>query len=147
MARRLYDLAVLGEGIVGCFAALRAAELGADVILIDERGVFGGASARAAGVFTVQLDTPRDAMLVAKSIELVKRYSKNSWIETGFLQIGREGALRESLEALTKCEIRYDVLDHREIMGSGLSSSLTQASRVSILSKTSRLSLRFWEGI
>ncbi|MEM0444933.1 MAG: FAD-binding oxidoreductase [Nitrososphaerota archaeon] len=116
MARRLYDLAVLGEGIVGCFAALRAAELGADVILIDERGVFGGASARAAGVFTVQLDTPRDAMLVAKSIELVKRYSKNSWIETGFLQIGREGALRESLEALTKCEIRYDVLDHREIM-------------------------------
>ncbi len=112
----MYDLAVLGGGVVGCFSALRAAELGLRTILIDERGVFGGASARSAGVFTVQLDTPLDVELTAKSIELVKRYiAGRAWKETGFLQIGKEHALRESMESLEKCGIRYEVLDSEEI--------------------------------
>ncbi len=113
----MYDLAVLGGGIVGCFSALRAAELGLRAVLIDERGVFGGASARSAGVFTVQLDSPLDVELTAKSIELVKQYtSEKAWKETGFLQIGKEHALRESIESLEKCGIRYEVLNNQEIM-------------------------------
>ncbi|MEM0482469.1 MAG: FAD-dependent oxidoreductase [Nitrososphaerota archaeon] len=114
----MYDLAVLGGGVVGCFSALRAAELGLSVVLIDERGVFGGASPRSAGVFTVQLDSALDVELVAKSIDLVKKYTteEKSWKETGFLQIGKEYALRESMESLQKCGIRYEVLSNEEIM-------------------------------
>lgn len=112
----MYDLAIIGGGILGCFSALRAAELGLKTVLIDERGVFGGASARSAGVFTVQLDSPLDVELTAKSIELVKKYTPSTaWKETGFLQIGKEHALRESMESLGKCGIRYEVLDSDEI--------------------------------
>lgn len=112
----MYDIAVLGGGVVGCFSALRAAELGLRTVLIDERGVFGGASPRSAGVFTVQLDSPIDVKLVAKSIELVKKYTRRSWRETGFLQIGKEYALRESMESLEKCGIEYKLLDSKEIL-------------------------------
>lgn len=111
----MYDLAVIGGGIVGCFAALRAAELKLHSILIDARTVFGGSSPRSAGVFTVQLDTPLDAELVYESIKLVKKYSREAWRETGFLQIGRKYSLRDSIESLRKCGIRFEVLSNDEI--------------------------------
>ncbi|MCS7146064.1 MAG: FAD-binding oxidoreductase [Nitrososphaerota archaeon] len=112
----MYDLAVLGGGVVGCFAALRAAELGLRTILVEARSIFGGASPRSAGVFTVQLDSPLDVELVNQSIELVKKYSKEAWRETGFLQIGREDALEESIESIRRCGINYEVLNDEEIM-------------------------------
>jgi len=102
--------------VIGCFAALQASELGLSVALVEERAVFGGASSRAAGVYTVQLDTPIEVRLVVESIELVKKYSMGAWRETGFLQIGREEALSDTIESLKANGVGYQVLDSEEVM-------------------------------
>jgi len=100
---------------VGVFAALRGAELGARTVLIDARGIFGGSSSRSAGCFTVQLDTPLDARLVLQSIELVTRYSRRGWMRTGFLQIGRESDLEDTIRSLRSEGISYETLSPEEI--------------------------------
>jgi glycine/D-amino acid oxidase-like deaminating enzyme len=112
----MYDVVVVGGGAVGAFAALRAAELSAKTALVDPRGVFGGASSRSAGCFTVQLDTPVDVKLVAQSIELVTKYTRKAWKRTGFLQIGRESDIADTLESLRTVGIGYKMLSAEEIL-------------------------------
>jgi glycine/D-amino acid oxidase-like deaminating enzyme len=90
-------LVVIGAGPAGAFAALTAALKGERVTLVDPRGVLGGAASRSAGVVTVQLDDPLDVRLVVRSMELMRSVSRSSVVRTGFLQIGREEDLSDSV--------------------------------------------------
>ncbi len=108
-------LIVVGGGPVGAFAALTAALKGERVTLVDPRGVLGGAASRSAGVVTVQLEDPLDVRLVVRSIELIRSVSKSSSVRTGFLQIGREEDLSDSVEAMREAGVEHEVLTAEEI--------------------------------
>ena len=108
-------LIVVGGGPVGAFAALTAALKGERVTLVDPRGVLGGAASRSAGVVTVQLEDPLDVRLVVRSIELIRSVSKSSSVRTGFLQIGREEDLSDSMEAMREAGVEHEVLTAEEI--------------------------------
>ncbi len=108
-------LVVVGGGPAGAFAALTAALKGERVTLIDQRGVLGGAASRSAGVVTVQLEDPLDVRLVVRSIELIRSVSKSSSLRTGFLQIGREEDLSDSMTAMREAGVEHEVLTAEEI--------------------------------
>lgn len=103
-------LVVIGGGAVGCFAAIAAALEGLDVTVIDPRGPMGGAASRSAGVVTVQLDDKADVLLVLESLRLLGEVVKTSAVRSGFLQIGREEDLAESVEAMNQAGVRYELL-------------------------------------
>src|SRR5262245_30668738 len=48
-----YDLVVIGSGAAGAMAALRAAELGLSVLIVEKAHKFGGTSATSGGVLWV----------------------------------------------------------------------------------------------
>jgi hypothetical protein len=109
-------LVVVGAGPAGAFAALAAALRGERVTLVDPRGILGGAASRSAGVLTVQLDDPLDVRLVVRSIELIRSVSRSSIVPTGFLQIGREEGLSDSVEAMREAGVEHEVLTAEEIV-------------------------------
>ncbi|MEM0374714.1 MAG: FAD-binding oxidoreductase [Nitrososphaerota archaeon] len=110
-------LVVVGAGPAGAFAALSAAFRGEEVTLIDPRGVLGGAASRSAGVVTVQLEDPMDVRLVLRSIELIRSVAKSSALRTGFLQLGREEDLSESIAALRDAGVMHEILTGSEVVG------------------------------
>ncbi len=61
------------------------------------------------------MDTPLDARLVLQSIDLVARYSRRGWRRTGFLQIGRESDLEDTIRSLRSEGISYEILGPEEI--------------------------------
>ncbi|MDT7860180.1 MAG: FAD-dependent oxidoreductase, partial [Candidatus Calditenuis sp.] len=109
-------LIIIGAGPAGAFAALTAALKGERVTLVDPRGVLGGAASRSAGVVTVQLDDPLDVRLVVRSIELIRSVSRSSVVRTGFLQIGREEDLSDSVEAMREAGVEHELLTAEEIV-------------------------------
>jgi len=109
------DVAVIGGGAAGIFAALSAAQKGS-VALIDPRGVGMGALSRSAGIVTMQLDSERDVRLVLRSMELIKSVAKRSIKETGFLQLGNEYLLEDSISALRGVGVPYRLLGGDEVM-------------------------------
>jgi len=111
----LYDLAVIGGGVAGIFSALTAARHSARIIIIDPNRVGNGATLRSAGVVTLQLDETNDVMLVKRSIELIKEYSRESWRVTGFLQLGRPDQLQDSINSMRGARIGFEVLYPSEI--------------------------------
>ncbi|MCS7142515.1 MAG: FAD-binding oxidoreductase [Aigarchaeota archaeon] len=110
-----YDVVVIGGGVVGTFAALAASRSGEFTAVIDGNGIMGGAASRSAGVVTVQLDDERDVLLVRRSIELLTSVSRRALIRTGFLQIGREDLLEDSIRSMSSAGIAYEVLDAGEV--------------------------------
>ncbi len=108
-------LVIVGGGPAGAFAALAAATKGERVTLVDPRGILGGAASRSAGVVTVQLDDPLDVKLVVRSVELIRSVSESSSVRTGFLQLGREEDLSESVEAMRVAGVEHEVLTAEEI--------------------------------
>lgn len=67
MAQRI---AVIGAGTVGVGAARRAAELGADVTIIDREGPASGSSGRSAAIYNVQTVDPLHVELRTRAREL-----------------------------------------------------------------------------
>ncbi|MCS7127174.1 MAG: FAD-binding oxidoreductase [Thaumarchaeota archaeon] len=108
-------LAVVGGGVVGSFAAMAAALDGLDVTVIDPRGPMGGAASRSAGVVTVQLEDRDDVLLVLESLRLIEGVARASAVRTGFLQIGREEDLRDSVEAMRAADVRYELLSPDDV--------------------------------
>jgi len=109
-------LVIIGAGPAGAFAALTAALKGERVMLVDPRGVLGGAASRSAGVVTVQLDDPLDVRLVVRSMELIRSVSRSSVVRTGFLQIGREEDLSDSVKAMKEAGVEHELLTAEEIV-------------------------------
>ena len=62
------QIAIMGGGGAGLAAAVAAAEKGADVVVLEKRGIFGGNSAMAEGLLAAEspaqkrmnIDAPRD---------------------------------------------------------------------------------------
>lgn len=108
------ELAIIGGGAAGISAALTAAPKH-QVTLIDPRGVGRGALSRSAGIVTVQLDSERDVRLVVRSMELIRPIARRSIKETGFLQLGNEYILEDTLSSLRGAGIPYRVLGAEEV--------------------------------
>jgi 3-oxosteroid 1-dehydrogenase len=50
LRKEIYDVIVVGSGAAGAMAALRAAELGLRVLIIEKAHKYGGTSAASGGV-------------------------------------------------------------------------------------------------
>jgi len=63
-------IAVIGGGVAGCGAARRAAQLGADVVLLEQDYPGSGSSGRSAGVYNIQTIDPLDVEIRIRAREL-----------------------------------------------------------------------------
>lgn len=63
-------VAVIGGGVAGCGAARRAAQLGADVVLLEQSYPGQGSSGRSAGVYNIQTVDPLDVEIRIRAREL-----------------------------------------------------------------------------
>ncbi|MFC8502600.1 NAD(P)/FAD-dependent oxidoreductase [Pedococcus sp. NPDC057267] len=70
-------IAIIGAGVAGCGAARRAAELGADVTVIEQNHPGTGSSGRSAGVYNIQTLDPLDVEIRIRARELFFRLEKD----------------------------------------------------------------------
>ena len=70
-------IAIIGAGVAGCGAARRAAELGADVTLIEQAHPGSGSSGRSAGVYNIQTLDPLDVEIRIRARELFFRLERD----------------------------------------------------------------------
>ena len=72
------SIAIIGAGVGGCGAALRAAQLGArEVILLEQQYPASGSSGRSAGVYNVQTTDPLNIEIRARARELFFRLEED----------------------------------------------------------------------
>lgn len=87
--RDVADLVVVGAGAIGGWASVFARELGADRVVVVEKGVTGqGASSRAAGVVRAQGGTPETVALGRWSIDFYRSQSERYGTDSGFRELG-----------------------------------------------------------
>ena len=65
-----HRVAVIGGGVAGCGAARRAAQLGAEVIVLEQNFPGSGSSGRSAGVYNIQTLDPLDVEIRIRAREL-----------------------------------------------------------------------------
>lgn len=87
-------IAIIGAGVAGCGAARRAAELGADVTLIEQHHPGTGSSGRSAGVYNIQTLDPLDVEVRIRARELFFRLERDRG-----LHLHRIGNVRVATEA------------------------------------------------
>ena len=127
LARATADLAVIGAGITGILASLRAAEAGADVVCVDRGAILGEASGGNAGSLHLQLLSwdygARNVFADAPLRTLpLQRDGIRAWIElereagggfgialTGGMMVAENGRERESLAAKLREERRVGI--------------------------------------
>lgn len=63
-------VAIIGGGVAGCGAARRAAQLGADVVLLEQTFPGQGSSGRSAGVYNIQTLDPLDVEIRIRARDL-----------------------------------------------------------------------------
>ena len=86
-------IAIIGAGVAGCGAARRAAELGADVMLIEQNHPGTGSSGRSAGVYNIQTLDPLDVEIRIRARELFFRLERDRG-----LHLSRIGNVRVATE-------------------------------------------------
>ena len=87
------SIAIIGAGVSGCGAALRAAELGATVTVIEQDHAGSGSSGRSAGVYNIQTLDPLDVEIRIRARELFFRLEKDQG-----LRLARIGNIRVATE-------------------------------------------------
>ncbi len=123
---------IIGAGIVGCASALRLAQRGVDVIVL-ERSTVGehGASAAAAGILGAQLEAHPVAHMQSLCVASRKRYPSfvAEITELGgvSVELRRTGAMRLAYGAPALAELREDVRVQR---GRGLEAAVLTAEDV-----------------
>jgi sarcosine oxidase, subunit beta len=70
------QIAIIGAGTAGCGAARRAAELGADVTVIERGGPAAGSSSLSAGVYNIQTLKPLDIEIRVRAREMIFRFER-----------------------------------------------------------------------
>jgi glycine/D-amino acid oxidase-like deaminating enzyme len=132
------DVAIVGGGMTGGFAALALAEAGADVLLLDKRDVATGSTASCTGLLQYEIDTPlhvlidrmgvdaavRSYLLCLGAIDKLDRLTQTLGDRCGFarrksLYLASHprdvAALEKEYAARTACGIRLDLLGPRDI--------------------------------
>ncbi len=111
---------VLGGGIAGVSLALRLGMEGEDVTLVDRMKRGGGATARSAGVVTVQLESEEEVRIAKKTIEILEKIMDNDdgestgLVNRGFISIEDEEDAWETKEILKKAGVEFEQLDFRD---------------------------------
>ena len=83
------DLVVVGAGTIGGWASVFAKELGAERVVVLERGEAGqGASSRAAGIVRAQGGTPETVALGMWSIDFYRSMQERYGTDSGFRELG-----------------------------------------------------------
>ena len=83
------DLVVVGGGTIGGWASVFARELGAERVVVVEKGVAGqGASSRAAGIVRAQGGTPETVALGMWSIDFYRSQGERYGTDSGFRELG-----------------------------------------------------------
>ncbi|MCS7146168.1 MAG: FAD-binding oxidoreductase [Nitrososphaerota archaeon] len=109
------ELAIVGGGVVGAFAAFLAAERGLKVTVVEAGHLGNGASGKCAGIHTTQLVIPIDIELSKRSQEIYRKLAGESVVESGFLSIEPSWISRYSTELLSNAGVRYKVLSCGEL--------------------------------
>lgn len=87
-------VAVIGGGVAGCGAARRAAQLGAEVVLLEQDHPGSGSSGRSAGVYNIQTLDPLDVEIRIRARELFFQLERDR-----DLHLARIGNIRVATEA------------------------------------------------
>lgn len=116
-------IAVIGAGVAGAGAARRAAQLGADVILLEQAHPGSGSSGRSAGVYNIQTVDPLDVEIRIRARELFFQLERdrdlhlsrigNVRVATTADQMARLADVIELQKSLGAADSR--LLDHRQL--------------------------------
>lgn len=104
-------IAIIGAGVAGCGAARRAAELGADVTLIEQGHPGSGSSGRSAGVYNIQTLDPLDVEIRIRARELFFRLERDRG-----LHLSRIGNVRVATQDSQLPRLQ-DVIDLQHRLG------------------------------
>lgn len=95
-----HRVAVVGAGVAGCGAARRAAQLGADVVLLEQEHPASGSSGRSAGVYNIQTVDPLDVEIRIRARELFFRLERDRGLHLARIGNVRVARRPEDLERL-----------------------------------------------
>lgn len=104
-------IAIIGAGVAGCGAARRAAELGADVTLIEQGHPGSGSSGRSAGVYNIQTLDPLDVEIRIRARDLFFRLERDRG-----LHLSRIGNVRVATQDSQLPRLQ-DVIDLQHRLG------------------------------
>lgn len=93
-------IAVIGGGVAGCGAARRAAQLGADVVLIEQEHPGSGSSGRSAGVYNIQTIDPLDVEIRIRARELFFQLERDRGLHLARIGNVRVATQPEQIEKL-----------------------------------------------
>jgi glycine/D-amino acid oxidase-like deaminating enzyme len=104
------SVAVIGAGVVGLSTALRAAELGCDVTVIERDRAASGSSSRSAGVFNICSTEPLQIEVRVRTRELLETFERENGLRLeriGYLRLARTESHVETFEDVIalQCEL------------------------------------------
>jgi sarcosine oxidase, subunit beta len=109
------SIAIIGAGVGGCGAALRAAQLGAgEVIVLEQEHPASGSSGRSAGVYNVQTTDPLNIEIRARARELFFQLEAEHGLRLsriGNVRVARSGPQLDQLAAAVDVQRRLGVRD------------------------------------
>jgi sarcosine oxidase subunit beta len=94
------SIAVIGGGVAGCGAARRAAQLGADVVLLEQEHPGSGSSGRSAGVYNIQTLDPLDVEIRIRARELFFQLERDRGLHLARIGNVRVATRAEHMEKL-----------------------------------------------
>lgn len=98
------SIAIIGAGTVGCGAAVRAAQMGADVIVIERESPGAGSSGRSAGVYNYQTLKPLDIEIRIRAKELFLRLERERNLPLGKIGNVRVAFTAEQMDVLAEAQ-------------------------------------------
>ncbi|CAD7339761.1 FAD-binding oxidoreductase [Sphingomonadales bacterium 56] len=116
-------IAIIGAGTAGCGAALRAAELGADVIVLERDAPASGSSGRSAGVYNYQTLNPLDIEIRIRAKELFLRLERERELplaKIGNVRVAYTDEHMDRLAEAVKVQRELGGMDSRLIDREGL---------------------------
>ena len=111
------EFAVLGGGVIGLSTALRLATRGREVTVLERAMGLRSATLHSAGIMTLQLESPGDALMVKRSIEILEEFlgdaepSEAGIVGRGFVSIEDAEDAEETAEILREAGVEFEQFD------------------------------------
>src|SRR3954470_13507826 len=98
------DVVIIGGGVVGCSAAFRLGEAGAQVVLLERDQLGSGSTSKAAGGFRTQFSDPLNIEIARRSAEAFKAFDRRPGWEIDLHEVGYLFLLtrEEDVDAFTR---------------------------------------------